>query len=125
MALDTVKPSTSSKTMTSAEMQEIIQQLMAEKQALADKLSKATTVRALSMKVSLKGAASLYGLGRFPVTLYQEQWRRLMSPANVKDITEWLDDPVNAKQLKAKGEDLDDATKEAIAERDAKYKAGK
>jgi hypothetical protein len=35
---------------------------------------KARKVRAKSLKVSEKGAASLYGLGRFPVTLYKEQW---------------------------------------------------
>ena len=32
----------------------------------------------LSLKVSQKGALSLYGLGRFPVTLYKEQWLRLL-----------------------------------------------
>ena len=33
----------------------------------------------LSLKVSDKGAVSLYGLGRFPVTLYKEQFRRLLA----------------------------------------------
>jgi hypothetical protein len=32
-----------------------------------------------SLKVSEKGAVSLYGLGRFPVTLYKEQWEKLLS----------------------------------------------
>ncbi len=32
----------------------------------------------LTMKVSAKGALSIYGLGRFPVTLYKEQWERLL-----------------------------------------------
>ena len=32
-----------------------------------------------SMKVSEKGALSVYGLGRFPVTLYQSQWDKLIS----------------------------------------------
>lgn len=32
-----------------------------------------------SMKVSEKGAVSVYGLGRFPVTLYQEQWKKLLA----------------------------------------------
>ena len=36
---------------------------------------------AFSMKVSEKGAVSLYGLGRFPVTLYQEQWLKLLDRA--------------------------------------------
>lgn len=34
---------------------------------------------ALSMKVSEKGALSLYGMGRFPVTLYKEQWLKLLT----------------------------------------------
>ena len=36
----------------------------------------------LSMKVSDKGGLSVYGLGRFPVTLYKEQWNRLLSLAD-------------------------------------------
>lgn len=35
----------------------------------------------LSLKVSAKGAVSLYGLGRFPVTLYASQWERLLATA--------------------------------------------
>lgn len=34
------------------------------------------------LKVSEKGAVSLYGLGRFPVTLYKEQWLRLLDMAD-------------------------------------------
>ena len=37
-----------------------------------------------TLKVSEKGAVSLYGLGRFPVTLYQEQWEKILDMA--KDI---------------------------------------
>ena len=33
----------------------------------------------LSMKVSEKGGLSVYGMGRFPVTLYREQWEKLLS----------------------------------------------
>ena len=36
----------------------------------------------LRLKVSEKGALSVYGLGRFPVTLYKEQWRRLLDIAD-------------------------------------------
>lgn len=36
----------------------------------------------LEFKVSVKGAASVYGLGRFPVTLYYEQWLRLLDSAD-------------------------------------------
>jgi hypothetical protein len=35
----------------------------------------------LNLKVSEKGAVSLYGMGRFPVTLYKEQWLRILSNA--------------------------------------------
>jgi len=45
--------------------------------------------RKLSMKVSAKGALSVYGLGRFPVTLYASQWTRLLSSAD--DIRAFLD----------------------------------
>jgi len=39
---------------------------------------KASKIKALSCKVSEKGAVSVYGLGRFPVTLYAEQWERVI-----------------------------------------------
>jgi hypothetical protein len=35
----------------------------------------------IRMKVSEKGAVSIYGMGRFPVTLYKEQWLRLLDMA--------------------------------------------
>ncbi len=38
--------------------------------------------RGISLKVSAKGAVSLYGLGRFPVTLYKEQWTRVLDTAD-------------------------------------------
>ena len=37
------------------------------------------TERKLTLKVSEKGALSLYGMGRFPVTLYRGQWERLLA----------------------------------------------
>ena len=42
-----------------------------------DSLKKGAT-RAVSLKVSEKGGVSVYGLGRFPITLYQEQWTKLL-----------------------------------------------
>jgi hypothetical protein len=36
----------------------------------------------LSLKVSEKGGLSIYGLGRFPVTLYKEQWRKLLAASD-------------------------------------------
>lgn len=40
------------------------------------------TERKLSLKVSEKGALSLYGMGRFPVTLYRGQWERLLAASD-------------------------------------------
>jgi hypothetical protein len=49
------------------------ERLQAENEAL-----KRPAPKGLSLKVSAKGALSVYGLGRFPVTLYKEQWLRLL-----------------------------------------------
>ena len=35
-------------------------------------------LKGVSLKVSEKGGVSVYGLGRFPVTLYKEQWTKLL-----------------------------------------------
>ena len=43
---------------------------------------KRTASRGLSLKVSEKGGLSVYGLGRFPVTLYMEQWTKLLDLAD-------------------------------------------
>ncbi len=42
----------------------------------------AQPTRKLTCKVSAKGAISVYGLGRFPVTLYASQWDRLLAAAD-------------------------------------------
>lgn len=52
----------------------------------------------LTMKVSEKGAVSVYGLGRFPVTLYQEQWSKLLDYA--AEIRNFI--KTNESQLKKK-----------------------
>jgi hypothetical protein len=52
----------------------------------------------LSFKVSEKGAVSVYGLGRFPVTLYQEQWVRLLAVG--EDLKTFIKD--NSAKLKVK-----------------------
>jgi len=44
----------------------------------------------ISFKVSVKGALSVYGLGRFPVTLYKEQWERLL--VKIKDLEKFIKD---------------------------------
>jgi hypothetical protein len=50
------------------------------------------------MKVSEKGAVSIYGMGRFPVTLYKEQWLKLLEMSD--DIRAFI--AANEAQLKAK-----------------------
>ena len=60
------------------EMQAEIERLRAENEAL----KKPATRGQLSLRVSEKGALSVYGLGRFPVTLYREQWEKLLGLAD-------------------------------------------
>ena len=59
------------------ELKAELDRLKAENAAL-----KARGGKGVSMKVSEKGAVSVYGLGRFPVTLYQEQWLKLLDLAD-------------------------------------------
>lgn len=65
--------------------QQTYAQLQAEnaqvKAALAEALTHAAKPRTISMKVSEKGGVSVYGLGRFPVTLYKTQWLALLNVA--------------------------------------------
>jgi hypothetical protein len=52
----------------------------------------------LAMKVSEKGALSVYGMGRFPVTLYKEQWLRLLAMG--EEIKAFIE--ANNERLKTK-----------------------
>ncbi|HET9698769.1 MAG TPA: hypothetical protein VFP40_17995 [Terriglobales bacterium] len=52
----------------------------------------------LEFKVSEKGAVSVYGMGRFPVTLYYEQWTRLLERAD--DLKKFMEE--NRSRLKTK-----------------------
>ena len=71
-----------------------LERLRAENEAL-----KKASARILSLKVSEKGGVSVYGLGRFPVTLYKEQWIRLLDMAG--DIRSFI--TANEDSLKTKG----------------------
>ena len=57
--------------------------------------------RPMSLKVSEKGGVSVYGLGRFPVTLYKEQWAKLLDMAD--EIRAFIKD--NESKLKTKGDE--------------------
>jgi hypothetical protein len=61
---------------------------------------KSQRTRGITLKVSEKGGVSVYGLGRFPVTLYKEQWARLLETAD--DIRTFIKE--NDSKLKAKAE---------------------
>jgi hypothetical protein len=80
--------------MTPEQMEEELERLRAENEAL-----KKRSEKGLSLKVSQKGGVSVYGLGRFPVTLYKEQWEKLLDMSD--DIRAFIQE--NEPQLKTKG----------------------
>ena len=68
------------------------------KAKLAELESKQQRSGNMNFKVSDKGGVSVYGLGRFPVTLYYEQWMRLLDKA--QELREFLE--TNKEKLKLK-----------------------
>ena len=78
---------------TEEELQAEIERLRAENEAL-----KRPASGQMSLKVSEKGGLSVYGLGRFPVTLYREQWEKLLAMAD--EIRQFIHD--NTDLLKKK-----------------------
>jgi len=81
--------------MSDEDMKAELERLRAENARL-----KTRAGRSISLKVSEKGGVSVYGLGRFPVTLYKEQWAKLLDMAD--DIRAFIAE--NAAQLKSKEE---------------------
>lgn len=77
------------------ELRAELERLKAENQQLKNQRGRST-----SLKVSEKGGVSVYGLGRFPVTLYKEQWTRLL--AMTEEIRAFLKE--HDADLKAKPE---------------------
>lgn len=76
-------------------------QLKAELEKLKKEnaMLKGTGAKGLTFKVSQKGAVSVYGMGRFPVTLYKEQWIRLLDRATeLREFIEANDDQLKAKE---------------------------
>jgi hypothetical protein len=70
-----------------------LERLRAENERL-----KKSSSKGISLKVSEKGGVSVYGLGRFPVTLYKEQWKKLLDLSD--EIRNFID--ANDSQLKSK-----------------------
>jgi len=81
--------------MTDEDMKAELERLRAENERL-----KSQRGRGISLKVSEKGGVSVYGLGRFPVTLYKEQWAKLLGMAD--DIRTFIAD--HDAELKTKGD---------------------
>ena len=81
--------------MSDQDLKAELERLKAENEQLKQQKSKAGQ---FSMKVSEKGGLSVYGLGRFPVTLYQEQWQKLLD--HTDEIRAFMKD--NAANLKKK-----------------------
>jgi hypothetical protein len=79
--------------MAGEDVQAELSRLRAENEALKQRRN-----TAVSIKVSEKGGVSVYGLGRFPVTLYQEQWTKLLAMA--EEIKTFIEE--NRSKLKAK-----------------------
>lgn len=79
--------------MTHEELKAELARQKAENAALKEQSAKR-----LTLKVSEKGGVSLYGLGRFPVTLYREQWAKLLDMTD--EIEAFIQE--NASKLKTK-----------------------
>jgi hypothetical protein len=81
--------------MSDEDLKAELERLKAENERL-----KSQRGRSVSLKVSEKGGVSVYGLGRFPVTLYKEQWTKLL--AMTDEIRAFLKE--HDGELKAKPE---------------------
>lgn len=79
--------------MSDEDMRAELERLRSENEAL-----KKGAAKGVSLKVSEKGGVSVYGLGRFPITLYQEQWLRLLDMA--EEIRAFI--AAHKSELKAK-----------------------
>lgn len=79
-------------------MSDDIQAELERLRAENERLKKSNRGGKLAMKVSEKGALSVYGMGRFPVTLYKEQWLKLLAMAD--EIKAFIE--ANNESLKSK-----------------------
>ena len=80
--------------MSDDDMKNVLERLRNENAAL-----KKGAATGITMKVSEKGGLSVYGMGRFPITLYKEQWIKLLDMSD--DIRAFI--AANEDTLKSKG----------------------
>lgn len=79
--------------MTDEDMRAELDRLRKENEAL-----KKGSARGVSLKVSEKGGLSVYGLGRFPITLYKEQWSKLLDMSDqIRDFLKTHDAELKSK----------------------------
>jgi hypothetical protein len=85
--------------------QEILEQVSAGKldptEAAALLAAVSATRGNLTLKVSEKGAVSMYGLRRFPITFYKDEWARILSQADI--ISVFIADNASSLTSKSKG----------------------
>ena len=81
--------------MSEQDVHKELERLQAENERLKRERTKGGSI---SFRVSEKGAVSVYGLGRFPVTLYQEQWDKLLG--HVEELRQFIEE--NRESLKKK-----------------------
>lgn len=79
--------------MTDEDMRAELERLRKENETL-----KKGSARGVSLKVSEKGGLSVYGLGRFPITLYKEQWSKLLDMSDqIRDFLKTHDAELKSK----------------------------
>jgi hypothetical protein len=81
--------------MSDEDLKAELERLRAENAALKNR-----TARGVSLKVSEKGGVSVYGMGRFPITFYKEQWTKLLGMS--EEILQFIKE--NEDKLKTKGD---------------------
>jgi hypothetical protein len=92
----TLSLSTSTPNVTGAELTATIQELEAKLN-----VAKQARKNRLYPKVSAKGAVSVYGLGRWPTTLYRAQWEKILDPAFIAELRGFIEENADLLSVKS------------------------
>jgi hypothetical protein len=96
----------------------LLAQMAARLQALEAELAAAKAKKGAprkpTLKVSKSGAVSVYGLGRYPTTLYASQWAVLVELVKSGQVEAFLADPVNQAAMKANADAKAEAEATAV-----------